>query len=199
MLKWAAARRLVQILPLRVNVTNRPLRAADVWMALSSVIINVSRGKSVAARERTRSTILYDIVNINHNSPPQNSLFRIGSYFWMKLYYVNYRSIFKNVFAIISRQFSWSLYYFCNIACCFQLGTILTSSDCKIVQQCKFEGGKTEFKTIVQRPGCGELKTCVVINGSPTCVCKTGYIQDGRNGCLSKKYLLFLLCNTSIF
>ena len=75
----------------------------------------------------------------------------------------------------------------------------MTSSDCKIVQQCKFEGGKTAFKTIVQRSGCGELKTCVVINGSPTCVCKTGYIQDGRNGCLSKKYLLFLFCNTSIF
>lgn len=68
----------------------------------------------------------------------------------------------------------------------YPLGTTLTSSDCTIVQQCKLEGGTIEFKTILERPACGENQACLVSNGCPSCVCKPGYIQNGKSGCIKE-------------
>lgn len=53
------------------------------------------------------------------------------------------------------------------------------------MQQCKLEGGTIEFKTILERPACGENQACLVSNGCPSCVCKPGYIQNGKSGCIS--------------
>lgn len=53
------------------------------------------------------------------------------------------------------------------------------------MQQCKLEGGTIEFKTILERPKCGENQACLVSDGFPSCVCKSGYIQNGKSGCIS--------------
>ncbi|XP_056020701.1 zonadhesin-like isoform X2 [Ostrea edulis] len=68
----------------------------------------------------------------------------------------------------------------------YPLGARFTSSDCTTVQECKNIGGTPSFKTIQTKPKCGNHQTCVVSNGSPTCMCSKGYMSNGRSGCIEE-------------
>ena len=60
-------------------------------------------------------------------------------------------------------------------ACKFQLGANITSDDCETMYTC-IRNDSGAYWVATNLPGCDEYETCLLVNGTYTCVCEEPYI-----------------------